>query len=238
MTNFNRKRSLANTKRTIRHMLPGHVIRTYSIAREVKGFAEKAGFVYLGGVNKDSEECRLIRGHTVSHSHRDNHYTVGSLRGYDVYMVHRNDVLIIPKPSPEEKRCHWVIFAIDLKAEIGLPHTYVGTRERDEIYRSAYTELQPLYLGASAHYPPKFITDYTVYGKATFSLEIEKYFTPQMASVVESYFDGASFEVEYNTLYVYLESRQPNQAQLEKLLSNGLWLAESIDTIASTESIE
>jgi hypothetical protein len=50
-----------------------------------------------------------------------------------------------------------------------------------------------------------------------------------MAMVIASHFVRSSIEIEDGTIYLYIESERPDEALLEKMLSNGLWLAEQID---------
>ena len=64
----------------------------------------------------------------------------------------------------------------------------------------------------------------------THALEIERLISPQIASVITSHFNKISIEIERNTVYLYSENEQPNEVQLERILSNALWLAEAIDT--------
>ena len=73
--------------------------------------AEKVGLVYFGYVDQRDDDHRLIRGHTVSQTHQDNHYCIGTVRGYDVMLALRNDV--IRTRSGKDERCHWLIYAID-----------------------------------------------------------------------------------------------------------------------------
>ena len=228
MAALSRKRLLARTKRKLRHMSPAHLVRTRATATTMKAFADTIGMVYFGTIHQGDEEMRLIRGHTVSPTHIDNHYAVGSLRGYDIAMVQRNDV-VLSAHDHKEQRCHWLIITIDLHAKSELPHVYVGHRNRDSVFRSSFEQLKPLYIGALGRYSARFLDQYTVYGKATHMIAIEQTITPQIAEVIATHFDHVSFEIEDNTVYLYIESQRPTAEQLEKMLSNGLWLVEMID---------
>ena len=229
MSTLHRKKLYARTKRTFRHMSPVHFVKARQVATIVRRFAEKLGLVYFGTVHQNDDDHRLVRGHTVSHTHRDNHYSVGSVRGYDVALVLRNDVVLTRK-THKEQRCHWLILTVDLHTKSTLPHFYIGHRNRLTVFESSFEQLAPLYVGGLLPYSHHFLDEYAVYGRATHTLEIERCVTPQVAEVIVSHFDHASVEVEDNTLYLYVESPHPDEAQLEKLLSNGLWLAEAIDT--------
>ena len=229
-----RQRTALRLKRALRHMRPRHIVATRLTKRTIATFADKVGLVYFGHVDQRDDEHRLIRGHTVSATHVDNHYCIGTVRGYDVMLVLRND--IVKRPSdPRESRCHWLILTIDLRTKTEIPHFYIGHRSRDVAFAASYEQLYPLAIGGLGAYPHQFISDYTVYGRATHTLDIERTITPQMAMVIASHFVCASIEVEENTVYLYIESERPDEALLEKILSNGLWLAESIDANYSTK---
>lgn len=223
-----RTRAVVKAKRALRHMTPRHIIKTRITARIIQKFAEKAGFVYFGHVSQRDDEHRLVRGHTVSATHLDDHYCVGSLRGYDAIIVLRNDV--ITKRNRQQQRCHWLICSVDLRTKMTIPHMYIGHRNRDEAFGASFELLHPLDLGIYATYPAVFLSDYTIYGRATDSIMIEQTITPDVANVIAQHFRGASIEIEENTIYLYIESQYPDEAILEKMLSNVLWLAEAIDT--------
>ena len=222
--------------RAFRHMTPRHLVQARITRRIIQDFAEKVGLVYFGYVDQRDDDHRLIRGHTVSATHVDNHYCIGTVRGYDVMLTLRNDIRAGRAYGSVESRHHWLIFTIDLHTKRDVPHLYVGHRSRDQVYAASYERLKPLLLGGVHAYPQKFQDRYTVYGLASDAVEIEHTITPQMAEVIDTHFHDASFEVQDNTIYLYVESERPNQALLERLLSDGLWLAESIDTIYATRA--
>lgn len=215
-------------RRALRHMKPAHIVATRLTRRTIQKFADKVGLVYFGHVDQRDDEHRLIRGHTVSATHVDDHYCIGSVRGYDVMLTSRNDVVHRPH-DPREQRYHWLIFTIDLHTKSDVPHLYVGHRSRDAAFADSYGQLYPLAVGSLGGYPHQFVSEYTIYGKATNAIEIEQTITAQLAMVIGSHFAGTSIEIEDNSIYLYIESERPDEALLEKMLSNGLWLAEQID---------
>lgn len=226
-----RERVAVRVRRALRRATPAHMVRTRVTKRTISQFAEKVGLVYFGYVDQRDDDHRLVRGHTVSRTHMDNHYCIGTVRGYDVVLVSRNDM--VRTRSSKLERCHWLIYTIDLHTKQAVPHMYVGHKSRDAQFAASYEQLMPLSIGHFGVYPRQFLNEYTVYGKATHGLEIEQHITPQVAEVITSHFRGASFEVEDGTVFLYVESEHPSESQLEKLLSNGLWLAEVIDTAAN-----
>ncbi|NCU37559.1 hypothetical protein EOL96_00640 [Candidatus Saccharibacteria bacterium] len=231
-------RLLVRTKRAFRHMTPRHIVKSRITSQVVRNFAEKVGMVYFGYVNQKSDDHRMVRGHTVSATHTDNHYCMGTLRGYDAIIVSRNDVIRARNKTKTEKRCHWLICVVDLHTKTEVPHLYVGHSSRDEAFHASYEQLRPIDLGIHAAYPPHFLNDYTVYGIATDGIEIEQTITPQVADVISHHFTRASIEIEDNTIYVYIESQFPDEQVLEKTLSNALWLADTIDNSFTSKTIQ
>ena len=215
--------------RALRHARPSHLVRKRLQRSTIERFADAVGLVYFGFVDQRDDDHRLIRGHTVSATHQDNHYCIGTVRGYDVMLVLRNDVVRLA--SGKDKRCHWLIITIDLHTKADVPHCYIGHTSRDDEFAAAYCRLQPLAIGGLGAYPHAFSSNYTMYGSATNALQIERTIPPQVAEVIASHFQGVSVELEDNMVYLYIESQRPDEAQLDTMLSNGLWLAEAIDAL-------
>lgn len=225
-----RERFTIRLRRTLRHMTPAHITKASIAKRTIQKFADKVGLVYFGYVDQRDDDHRLVRGHTVSQTHVDSNYCVGTVRGYDVALVLRNDV-IRSRASHNGVRCHWLIYTIDLHTKRDIPHMYIGHRSRDFAFAASFEQLYPLAIGGTEPYPHAFLHDYTVYGIATHTIDIEHTITPYMATVIVERFHGVSFEIQENTLYLYVENERPTETQLETMLSNGLWLAEAIDVI-------
>lgn len=216
-------------KRALRHSRPSHLLRKRVQRSAIEGFAEKVGLVYFGFVDQRDDEHRLIRGHTVSATHQDNHYSIGTVRGYDVMLALRNDVVRLA--SGKEKRCHWLICAIDLRTKVDVPHCYIGHTSRDDEFAASYKQLHPLAIGNFGTYSHAFSSNYTVYGAATNAIAIERTIPPQVAEVIATHFHDVSVEIEDNMVYLYIEAVRPTEAQLDTMLSNALWIAGAIDAL-------
>lgn len=232
MVGFNSKTKL-KISRAFRHATPRHIAKTRATRQAMRSFADRAGLVYFGYANQHDDDHRLVRGHTVSHTHIDDHLCIGTIRSYDVAILQRRDTIRVRQGDShkhKDRRCHWLIATVDLHTEKVLPHIYIGMKRTDSIYRASYSALQPLILGATAHYSQEFLNKYNIYGVATHAIEIESILSPQVTEVLVSHFDRINIEIEHNTIYLYTENERPNEAQIEKLVSNALWLAEVIDT--------
>ncbi len=219
-------------KRALRHSLPSHLVRKRLQRGAIESFADKVGLVYFGFVDQRDDDHRLIRGHTVSATHQDNHYCIGTVRGYDVMLVLRNDVVRLK--SGKDKRCHWLIMTVDLQTKADVPHCYIGHNSRNDEFAASFSQLHPLAIGGLGAYPHAFSSNYTIYGAATNTVQIERTIPPQIAEVMAAHFAGVSVELEDNQVYLYTELLHPTEEQMDKMLGNALWLAEAIDTLYST----
>lgn len=75
-----RKRLVKAAKRS----KPVRVIRSRFHSKLFRDFADKLGFVYFGFVDQRDDEHQLIRGLTLSTTHRDDNYCVGTYHSYDI----------------------------------------------------------------------------------------------------------------------------------------------------------
>lgn len=222
----------SKVRRAIRHMRPSHIVKTFLTKRAVQKVAGKYGLVYFGHVDPSEDGATIIRGHTVSPSQLDNHYTVGTIQGYDVAFIQRNSLRV--KLDAKEQRCHWLIVSIQLKTHKALPHVYVGPIGEEQLFQSTYPQLKRLMLGNTAPFPQKFTANFCVYGRPSDVLDVEWLIPPSTCAVLADYFGSMSFEVEGSTLYIYNENKYPTGAVLDSMLENGIWLAKSIDMLAGT----
>lgn len=222
-------------KRSIRHMSPRHIVRARLAQRTVRRFADKYGLVFFGAVDQKADDFKLVRGFTISRTQIDDMYTVGTVEGYDTSFVARNDLVLTR--GRFEKRCHWFIVSVDLHTEATLPHMYVGPQAANDLFEAAYSQLRPVFLGNTAGYPPKFSSNYTVYARPSDVIEIERLFPPAVAGVVISHFGNMSLELEDNTVHVYSESKYPDEALIDKMLQNAIWLAKIFDTVSSARKV-
>ncbi len=220
--------------RSIRHMSPRHVVRSRLSERTVRHVADKYGLVYFGAVDQKADDFRPVRGFTVSHTQIDNLYTVGTVQGYDTVLVLRNDLVLTR--GQLEKRCHWFIASVNLHTNTTLPHLYVGPQAANDLFEAAYMQLCPVSLGNTTEYPGKFISNYSVYSRPSDVIDIERLFPPSVAGTIASHFANMSFELVDNTVYVYSESKYPNEQLIDKMLQNAIWLAKIFDAISGARS--
>src|SRR5680860_1649224 len=90
--------------------------RNGSHGRVISKFAKKTGLLYFGFVNQHSDDHKIVRGLTVSSTHQDNHYSVGSVGDYNISVVDRSDYIV--EPHNKTFLHNWLIFAIELKLSL------------------------------------------------------------------------------------------------------------------------
>ncbi|MBC7764833.1 hypothetical protein H7Y29_03900 [Microbacteriaceae bacterium] len=224
---MNNKALLSRAKIAFRHVSPTHIMQNRMTAGRISRFAEKVGLVYFGYVNHRSDEHRLIRGHTVSQTHRDDHYAVGTVKGYDVALVSRNDA----SPRHPSGRYQSLIMTLDLRTKDEIPHMYIGHITRETTFKSTYHQLHLVTLDEAATYPASFTQNYVVYTSPSKVHEVAEILGTHVADVIATHFQEASIEIDQGVVYIYIESEHPSEVLLEKMLSNCLWLGEVIDAI-------
>ena len=219
-------------KHLVANFVPAKVIQSRLHKRVFMQFAEKLGMVYFGYVNQQSDDHRLIRGLTVSSAHRDNHYCIGSYNGYDVALVERVDTLRFP--GKQAKIHNWVIMTFDLRTTQDIPHVFLGLHTHSELfYAQLFTKFAQL-TKASSGLPgaqdPAFAHKYTIYSESAHVLTVERLFDAEVTKVIAAHFGSLTVEIADGCVYIYAEDQHVSVALLEKMLRNGSWLAEIIDT--------
>ncbi len=215
-------RVLHHTAKIARRVLPGHIVRHQRTRAVIQRLADRLGLVYFGYVDQRDDDHRLVRGSTVSTTHDDYHYTVGSFQGYDVSLVVRRDSL---RYSDKRLKEHfWTIVTVDLHSEVDAPHVYIAQHTvRDEMV-SRLTHLTALPQAGDA-----FSKQYTLYGSMGQFIMVQSLFMQPVRDVIAREFIGTSVEVVDGTVYLYLIEKHPSRTQLERLVRNGIWLAQTID---------
>jgi hypothetical protein len=220
---------------TIIRVAKGVAIRNGMLSRHrrqtIIKFAAKFGFVYFGHVDQHDDEHHIIRGLTVSSSHQDEHYSVGSFDGYDVSLVDRYDM--IRRPNEALRTHRWLLFEFDLHNGKDLPHIFLGGHtHKGTSYEKLFTSLpsmQKVPLGTFGLHSEEFTKRYSLYASATQFIEVERLFSPEITRTIAAHFWPLSVELLDGSLYIYSDNKNVSVNLLETILKNGLWLATKID---------
>lgn len=220
----------------LKAFVPAKVLQSRIHRRIFMNFAEKTGLVYFGYVDQRDDEHRLVRGLTVSSSHRDNHYCIGSFNGYDLTLVERRDTIRFPgKPARNHT---WIIMAFDLHTVSDLPHIFIGLHTHSPTFYAhlftKFAHLNKLPYGVFGANTPEFMERYAVYTEAAKFIATEQLLRPDVTKAIAESFGSMTIEIADGCLYVYAEHQRPSQALLDKMLKNGLWLARRIDEIEAS----
>lgn len=206
---------------------PRGISKNVATRRAVKKLADSLGLVYFGYVDQREDDHRLMRGLTVSSTHSDNHYTVGTFKTYDIAFTIRKDSLVYP--DKRIKNHFWTILTVDLHTPKDIPHFYVSHHKIKEELLARYSSMSKLQLGAYAPYPEDFVASYDVFASQEHSLDVQQIVTPQLSTMFMQHFDDMSIEISENTVYLYKTEKFPTKPQLEKMLNSGIWIAQIID---------
>lgn len=194
-------------------------------------FTNKLSFVYFGHVDQHDDEHHIIRGLTVSSTHHDESYSVGSYDGYDISIVDRHD--IVQSPTGEERSHRWLIFEFDLHNN-DIPHIFLGGHNhRDSSYAKLFTSvpsMQPVPLGTLENHSNEFEARYSLFANPTQFIEVEKLFTAEVTRTIAAHFWPLAAEIYEGALYVYSDNVHITSGLLDTIFQNGLWLAKQLDS--------
>jgi hypothetical protein len=211
------------------------IFRRYAPSQRARGhvlkkLAKRLGLVYFGDVDQHEDEHEVIRGLTVSTTHRDAHYSVGTYDGYDLSMVDRFDILISPEGKVSEHS--WLIYQIDLENERDLPHIFLMPRGLPDGHFSklfhAAQRLHPINLMLEGH-TDEFHSRYELLAASTHLMRLETVFTQHLTQSLAVGFWPHALEILDGKLYVYITNQKLTESMLAAALQSALWLARHLD---------
>lgn len=209
-------------KRLLQRITPKHLTQRQVTKRSFVKFADTLGFVYFGNVDQFGDDHTLVRGLTLSSHHKDRHYTVGSIDGYDVAYVERQDS--VKHPGKRTMKHTWTILSIDLESIVDLPHLFIGLKTHNETFRAMFTTKFSRMQDASFLFVPND-SRYSVYVTPTHLEYTRMLFNDDVFQKILHHFGHLTIEISDNTLFIYSEHQRVTKALLETMLQNGLWLA-------------
>lgn len=223
-------KTIHRVKKGIRRIAPVSLASRQLKRRLVARFVEKHGLVYFGFVDQLGDEHKLVRGLTVSTSHRDDHYCIGSSEGYDLMFVERTDT---DETSGALQDHTWHIMTFDLHSSRDIPHLFIGAHRHEggafaRLFAGS-TRLKKALTGTFGIHSDTFTKHFALYCTPSDTLDIERIFTPDITAVIGAHFRSLSLEIVDGTLYVYADNRRLSAELLEAMLKNGLWLSKEID---------
>lgn len=209
-----------------------NVLTNLNRKRVIARFAEKAGLLSFGSVDQHSDEHKVVRGLTVSDTHKDSSYVVGSVSGYDVILVDRSDKTRVPGGKID--RNNWLILSIALHTEQPIPHFFVSANNHDvrsfHALFSSFPNMKETTLGIFEPYSNEFTTRFTMFARPAKSAEVQQFLTAEVARKFGAHFWPLSVEQHDNVLYIYAVKQPVSIGLLDTMLENGIWLASQLDS--------
>ncbi len=213
---------------------PMSIGRDLATSKAIRHFAHKFGLVYFGAVNQHEESRELIRGITFAATHSDRHFCVGDVRGHDVSLVERQDVLTRPEQAPQ--RYHWLILQIDLHVQ-GLPMIFMDAHHHDTIfYERIFMQFANLTFANAlfeAH-DPLFGRTFRAYSPADRFEAVEQLISSQITAMLAHHFRQFDYEINGEHLLVYAYNPVVTPHLLQEMLRVGSWLAGALESQASS----
>lgn len=195
-----------------------------------KDACERYGLVYFGLVNQQDDEHEMVRGVTLSPTHRDAHYCVGSINGFDVIICERTDIVHFPgKPSTEYR---WNILQIDLRG-VSLAHTLLDANHHDEtFYAQLFTKFIRLTKADKSifsEHNSSFTKKYTLYTPPDALDALPFLFSKDTTDIIGTHFAQFDYECFQDRLIVYAPDRKATKQLIDHMVKAGVWLANELE---------
>jgi len=225
------KHKIQTSIKRVKHNIFHNLVNNRDRKRVISRFADKVGLLHFGTVDQHSDDHRVIRGFTVSSSHKDSNYCVGSVNGYDVTVVDRSDAVV----QPDDSICiyNWLIMAFDLHTKQDVPHLFLHAHNKDikpyESLFGTFPTLKEIDLGTFESYGLDFTSRFSINTKPSDSIQVERLFPADITRVIGAHFWPLSAEQHEGVLYIYSDSPKITSNLMNTVLENGLWLAGHLD---------
>jgi hypothetical protein len=210
----------------VRHKLA--VLGDLATKRVIKQFANKYHLVYFGSVDAHEDDHELVRGVTVSATHTDTHYTVGTLQSHDIIVVQRKNTLTFPGKASSNYK--WLIIQIDLDRH-DLPHIFIDAHHHDEtFYANLFTAL-PHFQDIRQYLvglEPSFLKHCKVFAFPSAYGAVGRTLHPEITKTLAQHFLQFDYEIIDDRLYVYATG-VVTMTLLQEMLRVGIWLADVLD---------
>lgn len=222
-------------KYLLRLLSPLRVFEQLQSNRVFRSFAESYDLVYFGHVTTQDEEHRLVRGITTSAKHRDKHYCVGTIHGFDAILLEREDELKLVTDARAHKYS-WIILQIDLHGSHDLSHVFIdGKHHNDTFYRTLFAKFSRLLKvdhGLLSQYDALFTDRFTVYTPPDNTDRFPTLLSAEAAATLAHHFGHFDFEWSQDQVLIYATGHRPSKHLLEHMLKAGIYLARELEKTA------
>lgn len=202
-----------------------------------KAVAEEHNMVYFGRVDQQHDEHKLVRGVTLSPTHRDDHYCIGSIVNRDSIILQRQDTINHPNHSPTTYT--WTIVSFDL-SRVLLPHLVLDAGHHDKVFYEQFFTKFFQFMAADQsvfdNYDPLFSKRFTAYAPPDVIDVLPSLISPDIASQIAHHFSHLSFELCDDTLIVYTPQSKATKHLLDSMIHAGTWLCGELEKNAPITS--
>ena len=199
--------------------------RELATKKVIKQFVHKYDLTYLGGVNQHQAADELVRGITVSSSHVDRHFCIGTVEGFDLSLVERRNTITFPDRPPQTYR--WVIMQVDLRRD-DLPQLFIDAYHHDEdFYATLFMKFANFTLASAlfVESDPLFAKSFRVFTPADKFDETEEMLGHEVTSMLAHHFRQFDYEISGDRLLIYSNNPVVSFHTLQEMLKVGTWLA-------------
>lgn len=203
--------------------------REMATRKVIKQFARKADLVYFGYVNQRDDANELIRGITVSASHVDRHFCVGTYKGYDISLVERSNTISFPEQPSRQYR--WLILQVDLRRE-DLPHMFIDANHHDQQFYETLFMRFANFTNAAALFTERDVTfsrSFKLFTPADKFDEADSIMQPAITNELTRHYRQFDYELEGDRLLVYANDPMVTPHMLQEIVNAGLWFARQLD---------
>lgn len=195
--------------------------------RVLMRFGHKLGFVFFGTVDQHVDDHQVVRGFSASTTHLDRHYMVGNYEDYDVRFVDRTDMIRLSDGKTESHQ--WLIMS--LKTALDIPYFFLVPKHHGAThYRRVFNGLRTLETLRLDGHSTEFSSRYAIFGSADTLGELEDILTPQITQAIATHLWPAAIELHDGLLYIYTAERTLTEHDLSRLLKNGAWLGQTLES--------
>lgn len=187
-------------------------------------------FIIFGNIDRDDDHSP-IRGITASVTHKDKNYSVGTINGYDMRILTREDNYEFNK---SERKSTQLIIEITLKKYINDNPTLLTALQSDDTYKSlisktsSHHHITPYENADEIH---EFHSRYALYCREYTDLPFTSWLDVETQQVLSVHAWPLSFEVDdKNKLYVYI-TEALSATNFDRAIKIGVWLADKLDNL-------
>lgn len=207
-----------------------YILRAHNSRKVFKSACDRYDLVYFGHVSQHNDEHQMVRGFTLSPSHVDRHYCVGTVSGADIILLERMDTLSFPdRPS---RAYTWTILQIDLSHRLPT-HLLLNSQHYDDtLYRylfAKFHDIRPYEARVFDGHDVKFAATFRVYAPTQHIDDVMTMLSPDTTAVLAHHFNIFDYEAYGDQLIVYAPTTSPSERTIEQMLKAGIWLARQLD---------